>query len=66
MSGVQKVDGVMVTFQILEAKNGRHVVVSGVSMNERLMPTAVAYYDRRLGLDSPFSKIGDGLEPPDC
>lgn len=65
-SGVQQVDGVMVTYQVLEAKTGRHVVVSGVNMTERLTPRAVAYYDRRLGLDSPFGKVGDGSEPPDC
>lgn len=65
-SGVQSVDGVMVTFHIVEAKTGVHVIISGPKMTEHLMPTAVAYYDRRLGLNSPFSKIGDGSEEPDC
>jgi hypothetical protein len=36
--------------------NGRHVIVVGRS-SDRLSPTVVANYDRRLGLDSPFGKV---------
>lgn len=64
-SGVMSVDEKMVTFHTLEAPSGRHVVVSGINMREYLMPRHVAYLDRRLGLDSPFGKVGDGAEPPD-
>jgi hypothetical protein len=45
-----------VTSQILKAPNGRHVIVSGIAMGERLLPTQVAYLDRRLGLVSPYGR----------
>ena len=64
-SGVMGVDGKMVTYHLIVAPNGRHLIVSGPSMSERLLPRTVAYYDRRLGLDSPFSKLGSGGEMPD-
>lgn len=57
-SAVDAEDGTMVTVQILESKSGRHVVVSGIAMTERLLPSQIANFDRRLGLDSPFPKIG--------
>lgn len=57
--------GTSVTVQLLETRDGsRHVVVSGISNNERLVPTMVAYFDRRLELNSPFSKTGDGTVNP--
>lgn len=56
-------DGVtMCTRYILEAPSGRHVIITGIGMSEHLVPTYVAYLDRRLGLDSPFAKIGSGDE----
>lgn len=64
-SSITQEDGKMITCQRLVAPSKRHLIVVGVGMNEYLMPTTVAYYDRRLGLDSPFAKIGDGSEKPD-
>ena len=64
-SGVMGVDSKMVTYHLVVAKSGRHLIISGPSMAERLLPRTVAYYDRRLGLDSPFSKLGTGSEVPD-
>lgn len=34
---------------------GRHVIVVDYDQNERLVPTFVAYLDRRLGLKSPWA-----------
>ena len=52
-------DGICVTVQVLRnQKNGKHVLVSGIGMTERLLPSQIANYDRRLGLDSPFPKHG--------
>lgn len=50
-------DGSMMSRQVITAPNGKHVTVMDMSNNERLMPSTVAYFDRRLGLDSPFAKI---------
>lgn len=64
-SGFTSKEGKTITFHIIKTADGeRHVVVSGVNNNEFLLPTTVAYYDRRLGLDSPFAKIGDGYDEP--
>jgi hypothetical protein len=52
-----KGEGGFSTLQIIQAQTGRHVIASGIAMTERLVPSQVAYFDRRLGLDSPFSKI---------
>lgn len=63
-SAIDSGEGTMVTLQILEAKSGRHLIISGVAMTERLLRSQVANFDRRLGLESPFyPKIGD---EPDC
>ena len=59
-SGFKRREGVLVTYHVITSKDGSYVVVAGISNNERLMPTQVAYLDRRLKLNSPFSKIGDG------
>lgn len=64
-SGYTTKSGKTITYQVISCENGKHVVVSGINNNEYLMPTMVAYLDRRLGLDSPFAKIGDGMEAPD-
>ena len=58
-SAVHKLDGKILTSHTLVAKSGRHVIAVG-SMTDRLLATIVAYYDRRLGLSSPYGKIGDG------
>lgn len=63
-SGFKMKDGKTVTFHVITSDTGLYVVVSGVGNNEHLMPTTVAYYDRRLGINSPFAKIGDGEETP--
>jgi hypothetical protein len=65
-SGFNVKDGVTVTFHIVAAASGEYVVISGIGNNEYLVPTVVAYLDRRLGLDSPFAKVGDGRELPDA
>lgn len=64
-SGVTMIEGKMITYQLLTAPSGRHVFVSGVGMQERLQPRMVAHYDRRLGLESPFPKIGSGATLPE-
>jgi|GEM_PF-1083406 len=61
-SGFTNKDGKTITFHVVTCESGTHVVVSGVGNNEYLLPSTVAYYDRRLGLNSPFAKIGDGSE----
>lgn len=64
-SGFTSKEGKTVTFHVIETEDKqRRVVVSGVGNNEFLLPSTVAYYDRRLNLSSPFAKIGDGLEHP--
>ncbi len=40
--------------------NGHHVIVAGVGQDERLVPTHVAYLDRRLSMKSPWSYPEDG------
>ena len=63
-SAYDREDGTMITVQVLESRSGRHVVISGIAMNERLLRSQVANFDRRLGLESPFyPKIGS---EPDC
>ena len=62
-SAIDNEDGKMITVQRLEARSGRHLIISGIAMTERLLPSQVANFDRRLGLDSPFPKIGF---EPDC
>jgi len=58
-------DGTVVTVHVLRAKSDRYVVVSGVAMQERLLPSQIANFDRRLGLDSPFPKHGS-FDSDDC
>jgi hypothetical protein len=50
-------DGKMCTFQLIEAPSGRYVFTPDLKASEHMVPTLVAYLDRRLGLDSPFSKV---------
>jgi len=57
--------GQMCAMQILVAKKKRHLIISGMLMSERLTPTMVAHFDRRLGLNSPFPKVGDGSYRPE-
>lgn len=52
--------GMMLSRQYVLSADGKHVIISGIGMKERLMPRQVAYFDRRLGLDSPFAKLGAG------
>lgn len=42
---------------LITAPSGRYVIIADIAQDERLVPTMVAYLDRRLGLDSPFAKI---------
>jgi hypothetical protein len=63
-SAVTQIDGKMVTsHRLVNPANKRHVVVAG-KMTDILVPTMVAWLDRRLALSSPFSKVGDGSMPP--
>lgn len=59
LQGCTTQSGVMgsTTFHVLTAPSGRHVIVTGTKMSDRVVPSMVGYYDRRLGLDSPFAKI---------
>ena len=55
-TGVGHVGGKMHTFTILENPvNGKHTIES-IPNEEFLAPTKVGALDRRLGLDSPFTK----------
>lgn len=63
-SGFKKKGEVVVTFNVVRSDDGKHVVIAGIGNNEFLVPTMVAYLDRRLGLNSPFAKIGDGTIDP--
>lgn len=57
-SMVQQGKGILLPRQYIE-HGDRHVIISGIGLKERLTPTQVGYYDRRLGLLSPFAKIWD-------
>lgn len=41
---------------IIKNPNGGHVIIPHAKQAEHLAPSTVAYYDRRLGVDSPFPK----------
>ncbi len=45
------------TSTTIRAPNGRRVIVADMQQDEKLTPTKVGYLDKRLGLDSPFSKL---------
>lgn len=63
-SAIIEIDNKMVTcHRLVNPANKRHVVVAG-KMTDILLPTMVAWLDRRLALSSPFAKIGDGSTPP--
>jgi hypothetical protein len=63
-SALVRIDEKMVTcHRLVNPANGRHVVIAG-KMTDILVPTMVAWLDRRLGLSSPFSKVGDGTYQP--
>ena len=47
--------GCPVDFLLIEASNGKHVIVAGVPDAERLEPAKVSFLNRRLGLTSPFA-----------
>lgn len=55
-------DGMVHTLTRIVSDDCRHVVVVGVDQTERLAPTMVAYLDRRLGLQSPFSSLDENGE----
>ncbi len=57
-SSLAVIDGKSATCHIVEnPANDQHVAAVG-AMKDRLPPSVVANYDRRLGLDSPFAKVG--------
>lgn len=56
-SGVRKVRGRSVTSTLLQNPANERHVISVVEGKTFLVPTMVHYFDRRLGLDSPFPKI---------
>jgi hypothetical protein len=39
----------------ISAPNGRHVIMADYAQDERLLPSQIAYMDRRLGLRSPWN-----------
>jgi hypothetical protein len=50
-------NGKMCTLQKVTAPDGRYVFAPDMAANERLRPLQVGYLDRRLALNSPFSKL---------
>ena len=42
---------------MITAPSGRHVIVVDITQDEFLMPTMIAYLDRRLGLNSKWFKL---------
>jgi hypothetical protein len=48
-------DGASYTAIRVKAPSGRHVIVVGIEQDEHLLPTQIAYFDRRLGLQSPWT-----------
>jgi hypothetical protein len=56
-------DGGATRLLLIEAPNGNWMAVVGMADSERLLPTTIARFDRRLGIASPFFKI-DGDDPP--
>ena len=52
-------DGEALSMTRLIAPNGRHVVIVDYNQEELLVPTFIAYLDRRLGLKSPWAFPGD-------
>ena len=46
----------------LEAPNGRSLIIAGVPDSERLTPSMVAHYDRRLGVVSGYPSAPDEYE----
>lgn len=51
--------GNMVPLTIISHPNGNHVIEPGTSQTDYLVPTQIAYFDRRLGITSPFFSIDD-------
>ena len=41
----------------IKAPSGRYVIATDYSQAERLVPSTIAYFDRRLGLRSPFTVL---------
>ena len=59
-TGVRTIrDGQMVSLTIIQHPNGNHVMEPGTSQHDYLVPTQIAYLDRRLGIASPFFSIDD-------
>lgn len=46
-------DGEVLTFTQITSPRG-HILIDGTDQDERLLPSTIAYYDRRLGLESPW------------
>lgn len=60
-AGCSTKHGVTVGYQsvvrVLSPDGSRHLSIVGLNHDERLAPTTVARFDRRLGLKSPFSSL---------
>ena len=56
----------MVTYTVITAESGRHVVIHNVGEDEAIPGSAYKYYDRRLGLkpDDPLYGAGDSAILP--
>ena len=55
-------EGTTLSLTRVTAPNGKHVIVVDYAQDEYLVPTFVAYLDRRLGLKSPWAYPGDDKE----
>lgn len=53
-------DGRVHTLTRIKGPAGKWATLAGISHHERLVPSMVAYLDRRLGITSPFPSLGDG------
>jgi hypothetical protein len=62
-SGIQSApNGKVERLTKISAPSGRWVIAVGIDQREFLVPTMIAYLDRRLGLKSPFFSIDPGPE----
>lgn len=48
-------EGGAVSMTRITAPNGKHVIIVDHAQDEKLVPTFIAYLDRRLGLRSPWA-----------
>ncbi len=62
-SGIaQTPDGKVEKLTKIDAPNGKWVTAVGIDQRDFLVPTMIAWLDRRLGMKSPFFSIDPGPE----